>query len=32
LADELARAADHFRSLERAVERLNGNAKIIAVK
>jgi hypothetical protein len=28
LADELARAADHFKSLERAVERLgNGTSK-----
>jgi hypothetical protein len=32
LADELARAADHFKSLERAVERLNTGTKISAVK
>lgn len=32
LADELARAADHFRSLERAVDRLNNATKITAVK
>jgi hypothetical protein len=32
LADELARAADHFKSLERAVERLNTSTKISAVK
>lgn len=32
LADELARAADHFKSLERAVERLNNGTKITAVR
>lgn len=32
LADELARAADHFRSLERAVERLNTTTNVRAIK
>lgn len=32
LADELARAADHFKNLERAVERLNNGTKITAVR
>jgi hypothetical protein len=32
LADELERAADHFKNLERAVERLNTGTKISAVK
>lgn len=32
LADELARAADHFKSLERAVDRLNSGLKISPVK
>lgn len=32
LADEMARAADHFKSLERAVERLSNGIKITAVR
>jgi hypothetical protein len=35
LADELARAADHFKSLERAVERLShgsSNGKVSSIK